>query len=239
MRRYLHESGTTEEQCAEVVVKNTRNALSNSSAPYGKSLTREQVLASEPVSEPLTRLQISEHADGAIVLVLASVERAREMKGQPIWIRGIGWANGSFALESREWATLDYITKAAKSAYSQAGIDDPKSAIDFAEIDDAFAYKELQHLEAVGLFDDGEAGKATLDGKTSASGDLPVNVSGGSLGQGHLLDATGMARVLEVGLQLRGEAGRRQLDGVKTGIAVGWRGVPTTSGAVAVLGAED
>ncbi len=104
------------------------------------------------------------------------------------------------------------------------------------EMDDSYAYKELQHLEALGLFEPGAAGRATADGKTAPGGELPVNVSGGCLGEGHLLDASGLARVLEVVLQLRGEAGQRQLGNGKTGLAATWRGVPTTSGAVAVLG---
>lgn len=236
MRRYLHETGTTHEQCAQVVVKNRHNALHNPLAAYGEKLTLEDVLNSPPVTEPLTRLEVADHADGAIVLVLASAERARALSVLPVWIRGLGWANGSYALESRSWGQADYITRAAKLAYQQAGIDDPRDAIDFAEVDDAFAYKELQHLEAAGLFQPGEAGRATLEGITGPEGELPVNVSGGSLGEGHLLDASGLARVLEVVLQLRGEAGPRQLPDVSTGLVVAWRGVPTTSGAVAVLG---
>jgi acetyl-CoA C-acetyltransferase len=116
-----------------------------------------------------------------------------------------------------------------------AGIRYPRKEIDFAEVDDTFAYKELQHLEALGLFKSGEAGLMTEEGATELRGDFPVNPSGGSLGEGHLLEATGLARVLEVVLQLRGEAGKRQLEDVETGLAFGWRGVPTTSGAVAIL----
>jgi acetyl-CoA C-acetyltransferase len=81
----------------------------------------------------------------------------------------------------------------------------------------------------------GESGLLTEAGYTGASGELPVNISGGSLGMGHLLDATGLARALEVVLQLRGQAGPRQIEGVQTGLAQSWRGVPTTSGAVLVF----
>ncbi|MFQ5854994.1 MAG: acetyl-CoA acetyltransferase [Anaerolineae bacterium] len=236
MQRYLHATGTTHEQCAEVVVKNKDNALQNPSAAYGASIGVDDVLSSSPVSEPLTRLETAEHADGAIVLVLANADRAKAVSPLPIWIRGMGWANGTFALESRDWATAGYAAKAAEIAYRQAEIDDPRDAIDFAEVDDAFAYKEFQHLEAVGLFEPGQAGPATADGLTSPDGELPVNVSGGTLGEGHLLDASGLARVVEVVQQLREEAGPRQLPDVSTGLVVGWRGVPTTSGVVAVLG---
>ena len=236
MQRYLHTTGTVHEQCAQVVVKNKANALRNPSAAYGGTIRTDDVLNSVPVAEPLTRLETAEPADGAIVLVLANADRARTLSPLPIWIRGMGWANGTFALESRDWATADYATRAAEIAYRQAEIEDPRETIDLAEVDDAFAYKELQHLEAVGLFEPGQAGPATADGLTSANGELPVNVSGGSLGGGHLLDASGLARVVEVTQQLRGEAGPRQLPEVSTGLVVGWRGIPPTSGAVVVFG---
>jgi acetyl-CoA C-acetyltransferase len=236
MQHYFHATGTTHEQCAHVVVKNKHNALRNPSAAYGARINIDDVLNSDPVAEPLSRLETADHADGAIVLVLANADRARALNQTPVWIRGMGWANGSYALESRHWATAGYATQGAKIAYRQAGIDDPRKVIDFTEVDDAFAYKELQHLEAVGLFEPGQAGPATADGLTAADGELPVNVSGGTLGEGHLLDASGLARVVEVVLQLRGEAGSRQLPAVSTGLVVGWRGVPTTSGVVAVLG---
>jgi acetyl-CoA C-acetyltransferase len=108
-------------------------------------------------------------------------------------------------------------------------------AIDFAEVDDTYAYKELQHMEALGLCRPGEAGMLIEEGSTAPDGELPINVSGGSLGMGDLLDASGLARALEVVLQLRGEAGPRQLKEVELGLAQSWRGVPTTSGAVVVL----
>jgi acetyl-CoA C-acetyltransferase len=121
-------------------------------------------------------------------------------------------------------------------AYRQAGFSNPKQVVDLVEVDDTYAYKELQALEALGFYRSGEAGIATEEGATQPDGEIPVNVSGGSLGIGHLLDATGLARALEVVLQLRGEAGSRQIDGVEIGLAQSWRGVPTASGAVIVMG---
>lgn len=235
MNRFLLETGTTEEYCALVVAKNRSNALLNPSAAYGATLGVEDVLASEPLSSPLKRLEVASHADGAIVMVLASHDVAQELTDIPIWIRGVGWCNDSFSLETREWAGAYYAHRAAQMAYGMAGIGNPQGEIDFAEVDDTFAYKELQHLEAVGLCRIGEAGLLTEEGYTDLDGDLPVNPSGGSLGVGHLLDASGLARVLEVVLQLRGEAGERQLPDVETGLALGWRGLPTSSGAAVVL----
>jgi len=237
MNRYLHETGTTREQCAWVVVKNKHNALFNPAAAYGADITVEDVLASEPLSYPLSRLDASYYADGAIVTVLASGAKAKELTDCPIWIRGVGWCNDSPSLENRDWGRAIYAQEAARMAYRVAGIRSPRLEIDFAEIDDAFSYKELQHLEALGLCRPGEAGPLTEEGFTERDGEFPVNPSGGCLGVGHLLDASGMGRVLEVVLQLRGEAGQRQLEDVETGLALGWRSVPTTSGAVVILSA--
>ncbi len=235
MNRYLYESDATLEQCAEVVVKNRHNALKNPSAPYGADLTIEEILDGPPLAFPLGRRQTADHADGAIVYVLASESRARSLTNNPVWVQGIGWTSDSPSLESREWGGLPYLEKAASMAYRQAGIRNPMAAIDFAEVDDTYAFKELQSLEALGLCAQGAAGPMTQAGLTSVDGELPVNVSGGSLGGGNLLEATGLARLLEVVLQLRGDAGSRQLVDIETGVAQSWRGVPTTSAAVAIL----
>ena len=235
MRRYMAETGTPLEACAQVVVKNRGNALVNPMAGYGADVTVEDVLVSEPVAEPLTRLACADHADGAVALVLTAGETARALTDEPIWVRGIGWANDTFWLESRSWGQATYAYLAGQMAYRTAGIKSPQSAIDFAEIDDSFAYKELQHMEALGLCSPGQAGEWTLEGGTQLGGEFPINPSGGSLGGGHMLDCTGLARVMEVVLQLRGEAGQRQIDGAEMGLAFGWRGVPTTGGAAVIL----
>jgi acetyl-CoA C-acetyltransferase len=235
MNRYLFETDTTPRQCAAVAVKNRRNALRNPAAAYGADLTLDEVLNGPPLAWPLGRHEAAIHADGAIVLVLASEERARFMTEKPVWVLGVGWCSDSPSLEGREWGRLPYIEKAARMAYRQAGLSSPRDVIDFAEVDDLYAYRELQSLEALGVFASGEAGPLTEEGFTAADGDLPVNVSGGSLGMGDLLDANGLARLLETVIQLRGEAGARQLEGAEIGLVQSWRNVPTTSGAVALL----
>jgi len=235
MNRYLYETGTTEEQCAQVVVKNRGNGFLNPSAAYGASFSMDAVMSSETVAYPLKRLEISSHADGAIVMVLTSGDVAEELTDLPIWIRGVGWCNDTPSLETRDWEGAIYARRSAELAYRVAGIRNPRLEIDFAEVDDTFAYKELQHMEALGLCREGEAGFLAEEGATELDGELPINPSGGSLGVGHLLDASGLARVLEVVSQLRGEAGQRQLEDVETGLAFGWRSLPTTSGAAVVL----
>ena len=238
MNRYLHETGATRDNCAQVVVKNKRNALANPYAAHAISLAVEDVLASEPLFHPLNRLDISPLADGGIVMVLASGHVAKKLSEKPVWIRGVGWNSDSSWLESREWGRAVYAELAAEMAYKTAGIRNPNKEIDFAEIDDMFSYKELQHLEALKLCKRGEASKLTEEGVTERSGDIPVNPSGGLLGVGYALEASGLQKVLEVVLQLREEAGKRQVCNAKTGLAQIWRGVPTATGAVAVLSRE-
>lgn len=235
MNRYMYETGTTREQCAAVVVKNRYNALKNPLASFSAYLELNDILEGPNLSWPLGQREVAETVDGAVVMVLASEDRARFLTDRPIWILGMGWCNGSASLENRDWAATPYIQRSARMAYRQAGILNPWSAVDVAEVDDTYAYKELQSLEALGFCKPGEAGSMTEDGTTSAEGDLPVNISGGSLGIGHLLDATGLVRALEIVLQLRLQAGGRQIEDVQIGLAQSWRGVPTTSTAVAIL----
>lgn len=235
MNRFLHETGASREDCAAVVVKNRFNALKNPSAAYAADLELDDVLEGPLLAWPLGHREAARHADGAVVMVLASAHVAARLTDKPVWVLGVGWCNESASLESRDWTQNSHTTNAAAMAYSQAGIGNPLGMVDFAEIDDTYAYKELQSLEALGFCRMGEAGALTREGFTAADGDLPVNISGGSLGVGHLLDASGLARALEVILQLRGEAGSRQLEGVEIGLAMSWRGAPTTSSAVAIL----
>lgn len=235
MNRYLYETDSTQEHCAAVVVKNKFNALKNPFAPYGANLSIEDVLAGPILSWPLGEREVAEHADGAIVMVLAAEEKAASLTDKPIWILGAGWSNDSPSLENRDWAHAIYTEEAARMAYRLAGINNPLEAIDIVELDDTYAYKELQALEALGFCREGEAGNLTLEGFTSSDSGLPVNVSGGSLGMGNLLEANGLARALEITLQLRGEAGSRQVENVNIGLAQSWRGVPTSSGAVLIL----
>ena len=139
-----------------------------------------------------------------------------------MWLLGIGWSSGTPTLESRDWAHPEGVERAATAAFERAGV--TRADVDLAEVDDTYAYKELQHLEALGLAGDRE---------------LPVNVSGGSLGQGNLFEANGLARALECVDQLRGDGGQRQVEGARVAVAQSWRGVPSTSAAVAVLAGDE
>jgi acetyl-CoA C-acetyltransferase len=239
MNAFLERTGLTEEHCAMVAAKNRTNALDNPRAAYPADVTAEDVEDSRPVYWPLRELEVAGRADGCVVVVLAAEERAGDLTDAPVWALGAGWSSGSPTLESRSWGEADFVARAAERAYAMAGVEDPGEEIDLAEVDDVFAFKELQHLEALGLGTVGELAEMLEGGALEADGELPVNVSGGSLGQGNLFEANGLARLLECVEQLRGEAGERQVDEAYIALAQSWRGVPTTSAAVIVLGNEE
>jgi acetyl-CoA C-acetyltransferase len=239
MNAFLERTGLTEEHCAMVAAKNRTNALDNPRAAYPADVTAEDVEDSGPVYWPLRELEVAGRADGCVVVVLAAEERAGDLTEAPVWTLGAGWSSGSPTLESRTWGEADFVARAAERAYAMAGVEDPAEEIDLAEVDDVFAFKELQHLEALGLGTVGELAEMLAGGALEADGELPVNVSGGSQGQGNLFEANGLARLLECVEQLRGEAGERQVDEAYVALAQSWRGVPTTSAAVIVLGNEE
>src|SRR5207244_1677485 len=139
-------------------------------------------------------------------------------------------------IEDREFARAEYVEQPAGRAYKMDNVRRPASYFDLAEVDDTYSYKELQSLEALKLASRGKAGKMVDTGTFDVDGRLPVNASGGSLGVGHLLEATGLHRTLEAVMQLRGQAGRLQVPRAKRALVQSWRGIPTATGAVAVLG---
>ena len=237
MNHYLKVSGNTVEQCAAVVTKNRTNAIYTPLGVYGMRITRDEVLNSEKIAAPLTALQMSQYSDGAVVLVLVSEEKLKKLnpRAKPVWIKGVGWNSETSWLENHNWSEAIYTKLAAQRAYKMAGIKKPAKEIDFFEIDDTYAYKELQHLESLGLCKKGEAGELTEKGVTGPDGSMPVNLSGGSLGIGNMLEANGLYKTVASIIQLRQEAGRSQKANVKTALVHSWRGIPTTSGAVVIL----
>src|SRR5207245_10481160 len=133
----------------------------------------------------------------------------------------------------RDMAKATYAEQSAARAYKMAGLRNPATYFDLAEGDYTYSYKERQSLEALKLASKGKAGKMVESGTFDRDGRLPVNASGGSLGVGHLLEATGLHKMLEAVLQLRGQAGRLQIQRAKKAVVQSWRGITTANGAVA------
>ncbi|MEM1610447.1 MAG: thiolase domain-containing protein [Sulfolobales archaeon] len=223
MHRYMHKCGVTKEDIALVAVKNKRNALDNPYAQAAANITVEDVLNSEPLVYPVNRLDISPVSDGAAALVMVSEEWARRLTDTPIWVEGIGYTLDTSYWTNRELSYPVYLKNAAEMAYKMAGIERPMREIDVAEPYDPFDYKELHHLEGLGLAPRCRAAEMTREGVTQRDGDLPVCPSGGLLGVGNPIAAAGLMKVAEIFWQLRGEAGKRQVKkSVTTGLAQAW-----------------
>jgi acetyl-CoA C-acetyltransferase len=233
-RAYMHRTGTTPEQLAMVSVKNHGNAKYNALAQLPMDITVEDVLASEMISDPLHKLDCSPVSDGCCAVIIANEKRASLYGSAPVWIKGVSFCSDSYFLGDREISKAVALTKAAKKAFSMAGISNPASEIDVAEVYDAFTYQELMWLEAMGLSQDGKAGMNLEKGLYGLKGRFPVNPSGGLL-SGHPVIAGGLIRIAEIVKQLRGEAGEYQVEGAKRGIAHGVNGLCGQSHCVWVL----
>ena len=238
MRSYMTKYGVTEEQCAKVSVKNHRNAKYNPYAHMPMDITVEDVMKSRVLADPIKLLDASPVSDGACAVVLAEEKMARERCNKPVWITGVGHCADAYHLGDRDLAEADALVSAARRAYSMAGIHDPVKEIDVAEVYDAFSYMELMWMEGLGLCGRGEGGSMIGSGMTEMDGSLPVNPSGGVL-SAHAVQAAGLARIIESVLQLRGEAGMRQVEGAKVALAHGLEGACGQGHCVFVMEKQD
>jgi len=211
--------GTTFAQFAKVSVKNHHQSTLNPKAMYQIETPLEVVMNAEMISYPNTKLMCSVNVDGSAAAVICSEKKARELglMKRAVKVR-------ASVLTSDPWQERDLVMPdvntctrlAAKKAYEMAGLgaDD----IDLVELHDCFATAEILHYENLGLCGPGEAGRMIDEGQVALGGRIPVNVSGGLLSKGHPLGATGIANIYEVTTHLRGEAGKRQVEGARIGM---------------------
>ncbi|MFH1834939.1 MAG: thiolase domain-containing protein [Methanobacteriota archaeon] len=216
-RRHMLEYGTTEEQLAAVAVKNHKNGALNPKAQYQSEVSIKQVMNSSPVATPLKLLDCSPITDGAAVAILADEKSAKKYCENPVWIDASAQASDTLALHDRKsLCTMQAAIQAGKKAYEQAKV--KLKDLDFAEVHDCFTIAEIMAIESLGFCKMGEGGKFTEDGNTARDGQIPVNASGGLKAKGHPVGATGIAQAVEATLQLRGEAGKRQIKGAEIGL---------------------
>lgn len=234
VRRYMTKYGITEEQYAKVSVKNHRNAKNNPYAQLPLDITVDDVLDSRVLADPIKLLDTSPVSDGACAIILARESDANNSCHMPVWIKGVGHSTDVYHLGDRDLSDVSVLQAAAKKAYDMAGILNPRSEIDVAEIYDAFSYMELMWMEGLRFCDRGEGGTLIDSGETEMDGQIPVNPSGGVL-SAHAVLAAGLARVIEAVVQLRGEAGARQIDGAKVALAHGIEGACGQGHCVFVL----
>jgi acetyl-CoA acyltransferase len=232
LRAYTDQFRLEARTLARIAVKNRLNASLNPSAQYRAPLTVEEVLESRVVVDPLTALMCAPIGDGAAAAVVTSPEHANRSRVQPVWLLAseIGMASGP---------GQSTIGRVSARAYSAAGVG-PED-VDVAEVHDSIAFNELLAYERLGFCEPGEGARLVEDERTSLGGSIPVNTSGGLESRGHPIAATGLAQIVELVQQMRGEAGRRQVDGAHVGLAENAGGLAagdTAAVAVTIVGSE-
>lgn len=213
MNRYK----TTREQLAMVAVKNHRNGSKNPRAQFQMEISVEAVLNSVKVADPINILDCSPITDGAAAAILVPADMVGKFNKPGVKILGTGHATDTIALHQRDdLTTIRATTEAANQAFGMAGKE--PGDIDLAEVHDCFTIAEIVVTESLGFFEPGQGGQAVEDGKTEIGGEIPVNASGGLKSKGHPVGATGIAQVVEIVEQLRGESGPRQVENAKIGL---------------------
>ena len=213
-RLYMQRHGVTERDLAMVAVKNHSNALKNPYAHLQKAATIEGVMNSVMVADPLRLYHCCPVSDGAAAVVLCPADQAKKYSDTPVRIAGFGQATDTHAVHEREDPTvLKAVQLASKRAFEMAKLN--PGDIDVAELHDAFVILEIAESEDAGFFKKGEGAKALEEGKTALDGEIPINSSGGLKARGHPIGATGVAQIVELTWQLRGEAGERQVKGAE------------------------
>jgi acetyl-CoA C-acetyltransferase len=216
--RHMHEFGTTREQLATISVKNHRNGALNPRAHLRFETTVQKVLDSRMIAYPLALLDCCPMTDGAASVIICRADIAKNYTDSPVLVSGLGLAADSTygAMTDEQLVGFPTTTKAAQEAYRMAKVE-PKN-VDVVELHDCFTITELISYEDLGFCRKGEGGKFVQDGRASLDGEMPVNPSGGLLAKGHPTGATGLAQIVEIFEQLRGESGKRQVAGAEIGL---------------------
>jgi acetyl-CoA acetyltransferase len=233
-RRHMARFGTTQRQLAAVSAKNHAHSVHNPLAQYRKAFSVEEVLAAPPIAYPLTLPMCSPVSDGAAAVVLATGSGMRRLglnTVRAIRVRACVVQTGSD--RHPEDIAHHCTALAARRAYDAAGLG--PGDIDVAEVHDATAMGEIIQVENLGFCAVGEGGAMAERGDMGIGGRIPVNPSGGLESKGHPIGATGLAQIHELVLQLREEAGPRQVERARIGIAENGGGLQGIEEAVACI----
>ncbi|HEX4809336.1 MAG TPA: thiolase domain-containing protein [Bryobacteraceae bacterium] len=234
-RRHMHEYGTTREQLASVAVKNHANGAKNPLAHMRKVITLEQALAGKPVSSPLTVYDCSLISDGAAAVVLVPLEHAPRFHSRFVRVLGVAQTSDCVALDQKPTLTaFDSVRAAGEQAYAMAGLG-PQN-VEVAELHDCFTIAEIIASEDLGFVEKGDGGPFAEQGCTGIQGRLPINASGGLKSKGHPVGATGVGQICDIVMQIRGDAGERQVKRNRIGLAQNLGGSGATC-VVTILGA--
>ncbi|MGR8947944.1 MAG: thiolase family protein [Gammaproteobacteria bacterium] len=227
---HMREYGTTQRDFAAVSAKNTFHGSLNPNAQYRNVMTEDEVLAAREISYPLTLAMCSPIGDGAAAAVLVSEKMARQLGMERMVKVRASLLRSGWDYDQSEAGVAEVV---AKETYELSGLG-PKD-LDVIELHDASSPAELMYYEYLGLCEKGEGAKLVSDGATKLGGSIPVNPSGGLLRKGHPVGATGLAQVHELVTQLRGEAGPRQVEGARIGLAENGGGYIGSDAAALVI----
>ena len=216
-RFWMKNFGTTQRQIAAVAAKNHMHSVHNPLSQFRKPFTIEEVLASKPITYPLTIAMCAPLTDGGAAVVVCTkkgLERLRGSSSRAIKVAAISITTATTRLPTE--FDKSACRRAATLAYERAGLG-PKD-VSVVEVHDATAMGEIMAVEFLGLTEMGQAGVAAERGDLSIGGRIPVNTSGGLECKGHPIGATGLGQIHELVTQLRGEAGLRQVEGAKVAL---------------------
>ena len=215
---HMKKYGTTREQMALVGVKSKKYGALNPNAHFKKPVTLDDVLNARMIAWPLGLLDCSGISDGAAATILTRADFANKFTDSPVWILGSSQAlePAMISANMKSLTNWDALRKASDTAYKMAG-KTPKD-IDVAEVHDCFSISEIIETEELGFCNKGKGGEMVEEGQTEVGGTIPLNTSGGLMSKGHPIGATGVAQAVEIVMQLRGDAGKRQVDGAEVGL---------------------
>jgi len=236
--RYFHRFGGDRRTLAKVAVKNHRNGALNPKAHFRMEVTEEQVLAAPIIAYPFGLYDCCPTTDGAAAVVICRGDRARQFREDPVYVKGIGLAvetGWPFFDPTFEYIGFPATVAAAAEAYRMAGIRNPAREISVAEVHDCFTWTEIANYEDLGFCKKGEGRYFIEEGRSALTGDLPVNPSGGLKSFGHPIGASGVRMLTEIVLQLRGQAGARQVKNAEVGLVHNLGG-PGSVACVVILG---
>lgn len=218
-RRHMEIYGTTSRQLGEIAVSTRNNAGLNGNAMMTKPLTIEDHQASRMISDPLRLYDCSLESDGGAAVVVSAADRAKDLSKPRVYVMGVaeGHPDSPSVITQRPDLTRLGVAKAAPKAFAMAGVS--IGDIDVAEIYDCFTYIVMCQLEDIGFCKKGEGGPFVESGAIRLGGRLPINTHGGLLSQAHMV---GMNHVVELVRQLRGEAGKAQVEGAEVGLVTGY-----------------
>ena len=228
-KKYGVDEHTLKQVLSRIAWKNHRNGAKNPKAQFRREVPIEKIAASPSIAGMLGIFDCSGVSDGSAAAVLCRAEDAHRYTDQPIFIKALSFAAGpaeGYFSQDYDFTTFPEVVASAADAYKQAGVTNPREEISMAEVHDCFTPTELVLMEDLGFSPRGRAWKDVMDGRFDLDGPQPVNPDGGLKSFGHPIGASGLRMMYEMWLQLRGEAGERQIEKPKLGLTHNLGGAP-------------